>query len=226
MWRSLMTLTASEQPSLLKELWTYINEKYFTDHNQYEHLNFGANGIVNLQTIIWGIFIGVIVAAAIVCYSKTRLGAFVRRIVKHQCLWEDKAETLAELGFARNGAVKRSLRSHNQLGRIVRCVERDRYDATVEAARADYIEQNGSDKGFSMPPYRVDFEKDHFYVPDEEHYVAEIRYDKKGSGARAFLLVCVVAVVGAVLLFFLVPELLKLVDNLIGVLSEKDNVLK
>ncbi len=221
-----MAFAAAEQPSLWQELWAYVRDTYLSDNHQYEHLPVGRDGMVNLQTIIIGLFIGVIIAAAIVFYEKKRLGAFVRAVVKQQCLWPDKAKTLAELGFDRNGAVKRSLRSRNHLGRIVRCVERDRYDSEVESARAEHVEKHGSDKDFSMPPYRVDFERDCFYIPDEEHYRAELRYEDKGSGWRAFLLVLIVAVVGVLLLFFLLPEMLKLVDNLIGILSESDRTVR
>ncbi len=229
MWLNFMeTATAGEgEPSLWEELWNFIVENYFTvETGRYENISVGTSALVNLQTLVWGVCIGIVVAAAIAFYDKNRLGAFVRQIGRKQCLWPDKAMTLAELGFARNGSVKQSLRSRHKLGRIVRCVERDKYNEQVEAARADYIEKNGSDKDFFMPAYRINFEEDHFYIPDEEHYRAEVRYDNKGSGWRAFLLVVLVAIVLAVGLCFLLPEMLQLVDNLIGILSENDRVLK
>ena len=211
---------AYTEPTLWEELWAYFHDKYFAPSApQYEHIHLGSSTIVSMQSIVWGLFIGVIIAAAIVCYDKNRLGAFVREITRQQALWPDKAKTLYELGFEGNGAVKQSLRSHNHLGRIVRCVERDRYEAEVEAARAAYIEEHGSDKDFSMPPYRINFEEDHFYIPDEEHYRAEVRYDNKGSGWRAFLLVLLVAIVSVALLLFLLPDMLQMVDNLIDILS-------
>ena len=71
-----------------------------------------------------------------------------------------------------------------------------------------------------MPPYRINFEEDHFYIPDEEHYRAEVRYDNKGSSWRAFLLVLLVAGVCVALLLFLLPDMLQMVDNLIDILSE------
>ncbi len=216
-----------DEPSLLEELWDYIVGTYFTvNTGRYEYINVGTSTLVNLQTIIIGLFIGVIIAGGIACYDKNRLGSFVRAIVKKQCLWPEKAMTLEELGFARSGGIRRSLRSRNQLGRIVRCVERDRYDAEVEAARAAYAEKHGNDNDFFMPPYRIDFDNDHFYIPDEEHYRAEVRYENKGSGWRAFLLVVIVSIFSMVMLCFLMPDMLQLVDNLIGILSENDKYLK
>ncbi len=225
MWMNRILSTG--EPSLFEELWSYFEGKFFSvDMGQYEHINLGGNALVNAQKIILGIFVGVIVAAAIACYDKNRLGAFVREIVKQDCLWPEKAKTVGELGFARNGSVKNSLRSPNKLGKVVRCVEKERYEADMERARAEYVEKNGSDKDFYMPAYRINFEEDHFYIPDLEHYKAEVRFDNEGSGWRAFVLVVIVSVIGAALLCFLLPDMLQLVDNLIDILSENDKVLK
>ncbi len=226
MLQKIMVKLSAEEPSLFEELWNYFVGKYFSVQNgQYDHINMGSSSIVTLQTIIIGLFIGVIIAAGIACYDKNRLGAFVRAIVKNQCLWPDKAMTLYDLGFMRNSGVKASLRSRNQLGRVVRCVERDQYEEQVKIAREEYIQKNGDDKDFCMPEYRLNFDTDHFYIPDEEHYAVELRYENKGSGWRAFLLVIILSIFGAALLCFLVPDMLQLVDNLIGILTENDKFL-
>ncbi len=222
-----ITKLSSGEPSLFEELWDYFVGKYFSvQSGRYEHIQIGTSSIVTMQTIILGIFGGIILAAAFACYDKNRLGAFVRAIIKNQCLWKEKAMTLEELGFANNGSVKVSLRSRNKLGRVVRCVEREQYDAEVQAARAAYAAEHGDDKDFYMPEYRINFDTDHFYIPDEEHYAVDLRYENKGSGWRAFLLVVLVSLVGAALLCFLLPDMLQLVDNMIDILSENDKVLK
>lgn len=217
------TFMTSGEPSLLEELWAYFEGKYFSvDTGRYEHINIGTGSLITLQRVVLGIFLGIIIAAGLACYDKNRLGAFVRKIVSEQCLWPEKAQTLGELGFARNSGVKLSLRSPNKLGKIVRCVERDAYLAEVERARAEYVEQHGNEEGFFRPEYRLDFNNDHFYIPDEEHYRAEVRFEEKGSGWRAFILVVIVAVVGAALVCFLLPDMLQLVDNMVGILSDSD----
>ncbi len=226
MWLKKMLLSTGE-PTLFEELWQYIEGKYFSvDVGRYEHISIGSDALISLQNIILGICIGIVLAAGIACYDKNRLGAFVRQLTREQCLWPDKAKTLSELGFARNGSVKASLRSRNKLGKIVKCVEREAYEREREAARQAYIEKNGNDQDFYMPDYRINFENDHFYIPDEEHYRAEIRYENNGSGWRAFVLVVLVAILSAALICFLLPDMLQLVDNLIGILSENDRLLK
>lgn len=228
MWlnRLFITKLSSGEPSLIEELWTYLEGKYFSvDTGRYEHINIGTGSLITLQRVVLGIFVGIIVAAGFACYDKNRLGAFVRKLVKEQCLWPDKAQTLSELGFLRNGGVKASLRSPNKLGKIVHCVEKEAYDQQVEEARAAYVAEHGSEEGFFMPQYRMDFENDHFYIPDDEHYRAEVRFEEKGSGWRAFVLVVIVAILGAALVCFLLPDMLQLVDNMIGILSENDRFL-
>lgn len=226
MWLQKLFLSTSGEPSLIEELWAYLEGKYFSvDTGRYENINMGTGSLITLQRVVLGLFLGVIVAAAMACYDKKKLGAFVRSIVTEQALWPEKAKTIYDLGFGGNRAVKASLRSPNKLGKIVRCVERDAYDAEVEQARAAYVEEHGNDKDFFMPPYRIDFDHDHFYIPDEEHYRAEIRYEDNGSGWRAFLLVVLVSVVSAALVCFLLPDMIQLVDNLIGILSENDRYL-
>lgn len=211
----------------MEELWEYLEGKYFSvDMGRYEHISIGSGSLVTLQKVVLGICVGIIIAAAMACYDKNKLGAFVRAIVKEQALWPDKAMTVYDLGFARNSAVKASLRSPNKLGKIVHCVEKEAYEAKVAEAREAYIAEHGNEEGFFMPQYRMDFDNDHFYIPDEEHYRAEVRFDNEGSGWRAFILVCIVAIVSAALICFLLPDMIQLVDNMIGILTENDKILK
>ena len=227
MWLNRLLYSTSGEPTLLEELWEYLEGKYFSvDMGRYEHISIGSGSLVTLQKVVLGICVGIIIAAAMACYDKNKLGAFVRAIVKEQALWPDKAMTVYDLGFARNSAVKASLRSPNKLGKIVHCVEKEAYDAKVAEAREAYIAEHGNEEGFFMPQYRMDFDNDHFYIPDEEHYRAEVRYDNEGSGWRAFILVCIVAIVSAALICFLLPDMIQLVDNMIGILTENDKILK
>ena len=226
MWLNKLFYSSTGEPSLLQELWEYFEGKYFSvDTGRYEHINLGSGSLITLQRIVLGLFAGIIIAAGFACYDKKRLGAFVRKIVQEQCLWPDKAQTLYELGFMKNGGVKASLRSPNQLGKVVHCVEKEAYEKQVEEARAAYVAEHGNDKGFFMPDYRINFDTDHFYIPDEEHYRAEIRYEEKGSGWRAFILVVIVSIIGAALVCFMLPDMLQMVDNLIGILTENDRYL-
>ena len=227
MWLHKLFLSASGEPTLLEELWEYLEGKYFSvDVGRYEHISIGSGSLITLQKVVLGICAGIVVAAGMACYDKNRLGAFVRAIVREQALWPDKAKTLSELGFSGNRAVKVSLRSANKLGKVVRSVEKDAYEAQMAAAREAYVAEHGNEEGFFMPQYRMDVENDHFYIPDAEHYRAEVRFDNRGSGWRAFMLVCIVAILAAALICFLLPDMIQLVDNMIGILTNSDKILK
>ena len=106
-WLNRLLYSTSGEPTLLEELWEYLEGKYFSvDTGRYEHISIGSGSLVTLQKVVLGICIGIIIAAAMACYDKNKLGGFIRAIVREQALWPEKAQTLYDLGYARNGAVK------------------------------------------------------------------------------------------------------------------------
>lgn len=216
-------LFLNSSPTLWEELWAYFEEKYFSvNMGNYEHLNLGKGTLLNVRNIIVGLFIGIIIASAISAFDKNHLGGLVRKLIHEECLHPEKAKTLAELGYLRSPAVRGSLKRGSVLSRVVHCVEKEAYDRDMQAAREAYIAANGSEKGFTPPPFHMDFQTAHFYIPDEEHYRAEIRFEKKGSDWRSFLLVVIVSVIGIALVCFLLPDILQLLDNMIGILKGEE----
>ncbi|MCQ2430959.1 MAG: hypothetical protein MJ192_11595 [Clostridia bacterium] len=227
MIRPIIRLSETD-PTLWEELGAWFKEwfdrTFSTGYNDYQHIQMGTGTIVTLRNIVLGLFIGLIIAACVAFYDKNRLGAFVRKLVKEECLSTEKAKTLNELGFLKNPGVRNSLKRGKVLGNTVHCVEKEQYQAEVEAARQAYIEKTGSEDGFGMPDYKMDLNTAHFYIPDEEHYAAEVRFEEKGSGWRALVLVIVLAVVGAALVCYLLPDMIQLLDNMIDILSPDDVV--
>lgn len=68
------------------------------------------------------------------------------------------------------------------------------------------------------PVAPVDFFRDRFYIPEALRIRAELRFDRKGSGFRTFLLAAVLTVAAAVLVCHLLPSLLSLADSLISMI--------
>ncbi len=216
----------SEEMSLWEELWAYLEGKYFSvDLGQYQHLNLGSGSLITLRNVILGMCGGIIIASIMMAYEKNTLGKFVRKVIKEQCLWPDKAMTLEQLGFDQNYAIKSNLRRNTVLSKVVKCVEREAFQKDVSDMREAYIAQTGSEKGFVEPKFEIDLQNAHFYIPDEEHYAADIRYDNAGSGWRAFLLVITITIVIAILVCFLLPDMLQMVDNMIDILKGDGNIL-
>ena len=117
---------ASAQPSLLKELWDYLSEKYFTlNLGQYENLGFGGNSgsLINLSWAIMALCLGMVIAAVLAVYEKRGLGEFVRKLLSEECYTPESAMTLAQLGYRKNAAVRGALRG-GSLASIIDCVSR------------------------------------------------------------------------------------------------------
>ena len=95
-----MGLILASQKSLLEELWEYFNDTYFSPDMPYlENISFGTGTLVTLKTILWGITIGVIVAAFLSVYNKRYIGGFVRAMLSEGCVGPMGAKTLDELGY-------------------------------------------------------------------------------------------------------------------------------
>jgi hypothetical protein len=60
----------------------------------------------------------------------------------------------------------------------------------------------------------------HFYIPEDLRYRAEIRFERKGTSWMFFVIILIGTIIGAALLCWLAPQLLKLTDNLITLLSK------
>ena len=146
------------------------------------------------------------------------------RRVAYTRLGFDCAKTLHELGFRKNSAVRSALR-HGSLSKIIVCTQKQEYDAQIAKKKTEYEQYATKDSPkFKSVPYKVNFETDTFFIPKDASYAADVRYDKKGSGIGAVLIAIAVALLLAVFIIFILPDMLQLLDNFIGVLSPESNV--
>ena len=216
----------ASEVSLLRELWAYFVEKYFTlDISQYQNLNMeiGGGGVINLSWAIVGLCLGIVVASFLAVYEKKGLGEFVRKLLDEECYTPESAKTIAELGYRKSSAVRYALRA-GSLSKVVICTQKAEYDAKTAEKQQEY-EANATPVSpkFKSFAYRINFETDTFYIPKDASYAAELRYDKKGSGIAAVLISIGVALLLAAFIIFILPDMLQLLDNFIGVLSPQAN---
>lgn len=217
---------ASSQPSLLEEIWSYISEKYLTlDVSMYQNLDIdlGKGGVINLSWAIVALCLGMVLAAILGVYEKKGLGEFVRKLIYEECYTPETAKTLYELGYHKNSAVRSALRS-GSLSRIVVCTQKKEYDDAVAQKKQEY--EANSAKGapaFRSVAYKIDYQNDTFYIPKDKSYAADVRYDKKGSGWIAVLVVAVLSVLIALFVIFILPDMLQMLDNFIGLLKPEAN---
>lgn len=218
---------ASKQPTLFEELWEYLTDKYFTlDISQYDNLDLTigeSGGVINLSWAIVAMCFGIVLAAILGVYEKRGLGEFVRKLLYEECYTPESAMTLDQLGFRKNSAVRGALR-HGSLSKVVICTQKQEYDAQIALKKEEYEAGAGSDsEKFKSVPYKIDFKKDTFYIPKDASYAAEMRYDKKGSGLLTVAIAIVVALLLTLFVIFILPDVLRMLDNFVGMMRPEAN---
>ena len=224
---------SGEEPSLIKELYDYFVEKYFTpQYGDYNHIELGNSSMISLPMILIAFFIGVNIAAIYAIFNKRVLGDFVRVLNYRDANTPETALTLEELGFHKNTAVRSSLKGVT-LRRVVRCVEEEEFLAALEKKRAEFeaARVSGNDgegesavkKGIFGPKkpkfreaeFKVDLATAHFYIPESLRYTADIKFEKKGTDWMAYLAVLVITALLVVGIIWIFPDILQLIDNFI-----------
>jgi len=219
----LTTISASSQ-SLFEELWEYFDEKYFTPEiPKLDNFSLGTGSLISLKMILVGLTLGLIFASFITIYNKRYIGNFIRKLLKEECLSGESAKTLGELGYSKSFGIKQAIKTDKPLSRWVRCVEEDEFYAELEKKRKEYEEINKNNK--NAPKFKeIEFKRNvntmRFYIPEEKKYAADVKFDAKGANWISFILVVIVSTVACAFLTFVLPDLIKMVDNFITVVSK------
>ena len=212
------------EPTLWEEIWEYLYNAWFSPNALYlPNLNLGPDPMKSVRMIVFGLFFGVVVASFIIVIDKRVLGNFIRKLLGDDCTSPDKAKTLYELGFGVNYTIRNAVKRGTTVRNVVRCVEEEEYIAKAEERRAEYEEkraQNPSMPAFKDIPYKVNPDIDRFYIPEAKKGAAEMRFEKKGTTWGILVLVTIISAICFMLLIFLIPEILKLLDELVGLWSK------
>lgn len=213
-------LLAEEEDSWLK----ILNDIFSLEMGQYENLGFGDVAFANLRGIIFGMVLGIIFASYLVIFNKRVHGDFIRSLINDDCSTPAKAKTLAELGYLKNSAVRSALRSGNTYRNIVRCVEAEEFYTAREQARGEY-EARVAASGVKAPPFTSpefhhDFKACRFYIPEDIHFTATQRFEKKGTSVFSAVAITVISI----LLFWaalkLLPDIMQYIDNFVGIINQ------
>ena len=197
-----------------------LNDIFSLDLGTYDNLGFGDFAFRGLRDMIIALVLGIILASYMSIFNRRVHGAFVRALINENCSTPATAKTLSELGYMKNSAVRSALKGGNTYRGIVRCVEAEDYYATRELARGEY-EARAAATGeksapFNAPEYRYDFAEARFYIPEEQHYTAESRYEKKGAGIFTAIFITIVSIILLWAMLQFLPDILQYVDNFIG----------
>lgn len=188
------------------DIWDYLRETYWeVDFGSYRNFSLGGYG-TSLAQIITAIMLGCILASAVMLYERRYLGGFIRKLLEVEAGNEESAKTLEELGYAKNGVLKMSLRSRDSAVRKL-----VRY--TGEVYEDVFPIGEGEKPARQKMRDDIDFEAARFYIPANLRNRAEVRYEAKGTNLRSFLLTVVVCLVSGALIIRILPVFFRLIDN-------------
>ena len=177
--------------------------------------------------VILALCLGILLAALYTFYQRRVPGGLVRAILKAGALSPESAKTLAELGCGKSRLIAFELRHNAMLKRLVHTVGTTDADAAAAAAAgADAAEitgaTDGSDTAAVKTPVAAAAGADaakaqpRYFIPEEDKYRADVRFDKEGNGVAGLLITAALTVLVAVLLIRLFPHLLAVIDKVLG----------
>ena len=221
-------LSVETDSSFWRDLWNAA----FADETTYEYLEKGAVSLTSLRMLIVGIFIGLALACFAAVFNKRVLGDFVRKVLREEALSPETAKTLSELGYERKLCIRNSVRRGVNLRRVVRCREEEAYLLELEQKEAEYAEkrkENPKLPKFKAEPFRVNADEHHFYIPEEMKYMADIKFEKKGSTWLGAIVFVIILLILTVVLVLALPYNLTVLNDWFGavesVFSYKDNMI-
>ena len=200
-----------------------LGEIFSLEMGEYENLGFGDFAFVNLRSIIFGLTLGIIFASYLAIFNRRVYGDFVRSLIGENCSSPATAKTLSELGYMKNSAVRSALKSGNTYRGLVRCPEAEEYYASREQARGEYearVAASGEKaKPFTAPEFRYDFTKARFYIPEDRHFTASERFEKKGTSVLGAVIITVVSLLLFWAILKFLPDVMQLLDNFVGTIK-------
>ena len=231
----------------IEDLKNWLYNFFNPELTGYTNFDFGSGEMLNIRIIIFGIFIGVLAASLYTIYVKNVIGAFVRKLLSEECLSEDRAKTLDELGFSNNIFVRRALRGSLLRSTVTHVLPANDIAAQatgniepVENAEAvansgskenaeavKDAEEKGGISSQNQPqtkPCATDSVR--YYIKEERKHISQMRFNARGSGWPTFFFVLLISVICIFLIFAFLPQILRFFDNTISIFSVEGNTVK
>ena len=211
-------LSATAEPSFFDKLRTTLYELFLENGTYYVHLDLGAQDYKVLMIGVIAFCIGILLASIGIVFNKRVLGGVVRACLQKEALSPERAMTLGELGFDKHPILRHAVRTNVSLRRVIRCREEEEFFAQMEQTRAEYDkkrEENPKMKKFREQSYRGTPE-DHYYIPEEMKYMADAKFEAKGTSWGGVVILFVLVIVILVLIAMFMPKILELLDDFVG----------
>ena len=212
------------ETNFFEDVWNYLYDAYFNIGNGYENLGTQGSPIVTVGVVVFGIYIGAVIACAVMFYNRQVIGSAVRRMLNEEIHSRENAKTLLELGYKKNFFIRSLFRDSIALRKVVKCVEEEDFYAEQSKAKAEYDKKRES--GEKLPKFReeiyiADVDNDHFYIPEELEITALTKFRKKGSTWASMIIAIVLLTVAFFALLLFLPWFLGEVDTAFGTIAGK-----
>ena len=184
---------------------------------EYTNINVYATELKMILSIIIGIGVGIMIAAFMSLFNKRTLGDFVRRVIERDALSPESAKTLDELDYFDRLIIRHAVAKSVSLRRVLRCREEEEFYAEQKLKREEHEKKRAEDRSlgrFKETEYKVDADKDSFFIPEDLKYMAEIKFDKKGATLRAAIATSLITLIACIAIILALPELLEFLDGL------------
>ena len=207
------------ETNFFEDIWNYLYDAYFNIGDGYTNLGTEASPLITVGAVVFGLYIGIMIACVVMVYNRQVVGGAVRRMLEKKIHSKEDAVTLSELGYKKNFIMRSMFRDSNSLRRVVKCVEEEAFYAEQNKARTEYDKKR--EAGEKLPRfreeiYRVDIENDHFYIPQDLELTATTKFRKKGSTWVSMVISIIVLTVAFFVLLLFLPWFLGQLDGAFG----------
>ncbi len=177
----------------------------------YENFDVDLNGS-SFLVVVLGLYAGILLGVLFSLIVRVNAHRVVKALSDAGATTRDDAKTLAQLGLAKNRAVRRMLATDGSMRKVVLCANESEFpERKLTGLQKFWREKILRDP---LPP-KTDFEIARFYLPEEKRITAEVRYAVEGHPVRNFILAAVGLTAAAVFTILALPELLAMFDNFV-----------
>ncbi len=160
---------------------------------------------LTMYLVIWGLYVGFVIASIGLVYSKRVPGRIVRALERQEAFSRDSAKTMEEIGIPLSSRVRRALKDGSVLRRYVEPVltgeEPEREISGGKIARMMSLDREKSRD--------YDLASQKWHLNEEKRYEASVRYDPAGCNIPMIILSAVLLFGAALALSIYLPDILE-----------------
>lgn len=161
---------------------------------------------LSLEIVLWGICIGLMIGCVIAYIQRQALGRAVAALIRQEIFTPESAKTLSEIDCRANVLLRRALRPGKPMRKFLLCAN----EAEVTDHRPVSGFRRAMRRFFSLEEdaARFSVRDARFYIPAEQRYAAETRYDANGFTLPALIASLLVIGIATAAMLYVLPGVL------------------